>query len=894
MKAPRGSGKWVEGVTAEMPVSAAAALLLRARLMPLPELLLGAAQHADEDVEFVHQLRVVSRRAGAALQVFAAACPDTAMKTVARQCRDLRRAAGAARSDDVHDDVLKSLGRGDGDAKLRRGVKLARRMIHDHRMRSQAQIIKCAARFPADALTHAYECLLTGIAVLGDSPATNGRAASDSLQMRQLARQVLPSLIESAHEAGEADLTDLTRMHALRIAGKKLRYAMEIFAPCFPPSFKDELYPHLEDLQSRLGDVNDAFELAARAKRLERVLCKSDDATLSRTVNKRALRALRVHFEQLRDRRQRMFLTYWAGPAAADFLERLATQVAVADAPARQAAWGSASGGGFYATHRFSELAAFQRESNGARVAAIDIGTNSIRLIVAEADERTRYRIIEDVKDTTRLGAGLYFTGRLGFQAIRNSLRALENMKAIAQRHHVARIRAAATAAVRDASNGQAFSELVKRRVNLSLETIDAEQEARLAHSSVAHAFDIDDQRVAVVDIGGGSTEVVLSTHGFVDSIAKLPLGAVHLTEVYCGPDPLGMYRFDDMVAAIDKTLERNLSDSHREPEAIIGTGGTFTTLAKVSLRRGLFGSRDGRLPFDLRGYTLNHAEVRMLLDWLRLLPLEERRRIPGVSRRRAEIVVAGVAIVERLMQRLGCDVVRVHDGGIRDGLVTQMLDEMGFRPQMRRTRSVEMLRQVRSFARQCRYEQGHSEHVARLALAIFDQLAAQDSVAAQSWLLRENRDLLYAAALLHDVGVVVDYDRHHKHSYDLIVKSRMTLFTRRELELIANIARYHRRAEPSANHTAFAHLSDDDRRLVAHLAGVLRIADGLDRLHTQNVRAVIVRVGSRRARFTVAAEELPDVNLRYARRKCELFEKTLGLSADFQWRDAPALETLE
>ncbi|RMF83009.1 MAG: HD domain-containing protein, partial [Planctomycetota bacterium] len=235
---------------------------------------------------------------------------------------------------------------------------------------------------------------------------------------------------------------------------------------------------------------------------------------------------------------------------------------------------------------------------------------------------------------------------------------------------------------------------------------------------------------------------------------------------------------------------------------------------------------------------------------------------------------------------------VRVHDGGIRDGLVTQMLDEIGFRPQMRRNRSVEMLRQVRAFARRCRYEQGHSEHFARIALTIFDQLAAQAGDAQSPLWLREHRDLLHAGALLHDVGVVIDYARHHKHSYDLILKSRMTIFSQRELRLIALIARYHRRALPARRHAAYARLSEDDQRVVSHLAGVLRIADGLDRTHTQNVRAVAVRAGPRRVRVAVSADESPEVNLRYARRKSDLLEKVLGVRIEFQWRGAAVMDT--
>lgn len=866
--------KWVENLAPDTPAAEVAARVLGTRLGVVPILLEAAAAGDGGDAEAVHQVRVWSRRSDAALRVFRSQCPQTKYRQLRRWMRRVRRAAAAARLCDVQLAMLEQP-IAEPSPELERGVKIMRQHLNKRRRKAVRKVVKlCAANVP-DHLRAMSEELLAGVRALG------GDAGSSAVgpTLRELAGRVLPGLVERFRQAGEKDQADLEDLHMLRLAGKRLRYALEVLAPCFAPTFRKHVYQRLSELQERLGQINDAYELAERAARLRK--------QTGGRKRRAALRALETYWRQRCESLRRDLTHWWRSRESVvllDGLGDLAARVGVsADG---RAAWGSTRGAGLFAARRRSDLDRVARAPQRLRVAAIDVGTNSIRLVVAESDPRSTFRVIEDVKETTRLGSGLYFSGQLKLDAVRASIRALQRMKAIAQGHHVARIRVAATAAVRDAANGAAFVELVKRRCGLTLETIDSEQEARLAHSSVAHAFDLSHERVAVVDIGGGSTEVVFSAYGFVDAIAKLPLGAVHLTEAYSSPAGDGRYRFEAMQRAIEQALAAGLPAGGVDAGLIIGTGGTFTTLAKMSLRRGLIGRDDGRLPFNLRGYGLDYTEVKLLLDWLGNMSLTERRSVPGISSRRAEIIVAGVAILERLMNRLRVRRVCVHDGGIRDGLLTQMLDELGYEPDSVRAREEDALQQLRDFARRCKYEQDHCEHVTTLALQIFDQLVAQMGERPAPWARPENRELLHAAALLHDIGHVIGYRGHHKHAYDLIMRSRIAIFSPRELEIIANVARYHCRDGPSRRHACFARLADDDQRLVAHLAGILRIADGLDRTHTQNVQAVhVVLVPRRRVRFVLRAEREPAINLRFARRKADVFEKSSGLRSEFVWR---------
>jgi exopolyphosphatase/guanosine-5'-triphosphate,3'-diphosphate pyrophosphatase len=292
---------------------------------------------------------------------------------------------------------------------------------------------------------------------------------------------------------------------------------------------------------------------------------------------------------------------------------------------------------------------------------------------------------------------------------------------------------------------------------------------------------------------------------------------------------------------------------------------------------------------------------------------------VPGLPDERADIIVAGVLLVDVLIRRLGVNEARVHDGGIRDGLMLSMVREHfgrasggtggaagldkggnaraagGPTQDVMTARAGSPLRGVRRFAESCNYEASHAGHVAGLALQIFDAVGpwaggrrvhrAQEGESPRlPAFTARDRTLLEAAALLHDVGYLVNYASHHKHSYHLIVHADLPGFTHREIQVIANVARYHRAAAPKPRHRAFAVLSADDRTLVRALSALLRIADGLDRTHMQRVTGVLVTLGRKQARFVVSAGEEPSVDLWGAIRKSDLFGAVFGRAPEFEW----------
>jgi exopolyphosphatase/guanosine-5'-triphosphate,3'-diphosphate pyrophosphatase len=519
------------------------------------------------------------------------------------------------------------------------------------------------------------------------------------------------------------------------------------------------------------------------------------------------------------------------------------------------------------------------------RFAAIDVGTNSIRLTVAEVGSNGRYRILDDEKETTRLGQGLASDRAMRPEAMEKSALAIARMKKIAEGYGVEALRAIGTCAIREAENRDAFLDMVHSQAGLAIEPIDAEMEAEFAHLSVANAFDLHGVAAAVVDIGGGSTEVVLSAQNMVEQVYSLPLGAVRLTEAFGGPEQAAGVNYKKMRRAVRDMIEQEMKKLPFVPQLMIGTGGTFTTLANIAMVHDPVGGAGNAVRTTVRGYELNRSRVRHLADWLRDMPWRDRPRVQGLSAERADIIVAGLTIVERVMKHLQVNRLQVHDGGVRDGLLRTMADDWFRQSGRSAPEAPDPLKSVRDFARACHYEERHCNHVAYLAGLIFDQLAACLHPPAGSWADPANRVVLEAAAMLHDVGYFISYSKHHQHSYHLIAHSDLAGFSPLQTELVANVARYHCGAYPNKRkHAPFAKLAKPNRQLVRHLAAILRIASGLDRSHLQHVRDLALRLEDDRLHFVLQAAQDPAVDIWQAEHSSELFRRTFDLKPRFEW----------
>lgn len=511
------------------------------------------------------------------------------------------------------------------------------------------------------------------------------------------------------------------------------------------------------------------------------------------------------------------------------------------------------------------------------RLAAIDVGTNTIRCIVAEAAGGD-FRVLDDERAVVRLGEGLAATGEISAAAWERARAALERMRKIAEGLGVVAVEAVATSAVRRASNGPAFVEAMAREAGVRLRIITGEEEAELAALSARHHFEMVGTRYALFDIGGGSVEVVTAVGEHIEEIRSLELGAVVLTERFLGRDPIPEKDLERLRRYVRKQLRRHLPVEDFVPQRSIGSGGTIAALGSMAmaLRHERYDS--------VHGYEVLRSDVVHLLAMLARKPLKERRCVPGLSADRADIIVAGAAVVDLLMEHLGANVLTVNERGIREGLILRSLERHGLLAQPPRPR--QWREGLEAFARSCHVDWPHAAQVRDLSTQLFDAVAEPFGLDARA------RELLEAAALLHDVGYFIDYDRHHKHTYHLIRHAELLGFTPREKEIVANVARYHRKALPKKKHEGFGRLDEPDRDLVRRLGGLLRLADGLDRRRNGQVRQLNCRFADGALRVDLDGEGDLSVEVYGGQEKGDLFERAFGKRVELRaHRDTPECE---
>ena len=507
-------------------------------------------------------------------------------------------------------------------------------------------------------------------------------------------------------------------------------------------------------------------------------------------------------------------------------------------------------------------------------IAAIDIGSNAVRFALAQVDTRGKLRILDERRRPTRLGANLASAKPLPNAAVKATIAAVKEFCFDSIRRGVTRTRVVATAAVREAPDGAAFVRRLEKEIGLPVEIIGADEEARLAFSSCRAAFDLAARSVAIVDIGGGSVQVSLAWRGVLYDSISLPLGAVRLTSMFATqPGKKSSKPLDRMRKHIEKVLKKHLPPLPVKPSALIGCGGTFATIGALL---GDFAGQRTLAPLlshRIRSLTRSgHSagELSKLVSQVERLDLHQRAgllKAAGVPPDRADILPAGLLVARELVKLLGAKKIVPHAGGVRDGLLREMAS-----PQKAGT----IVERSRELARAARYEIGHSEHVALLAVALLHDLADVDRVREALVDRFDATELLTSAGLLHDLGVPIDYDRHHKVSRRIIELADWGSIAPADRAIVANIARYHRKSLPSETHASFMALPPKARQVVRILAGILRIADGLDRAHAQTTSGIRVRVAPSSLNIAAEGARAGGPDIRAGLRKSDLLSAAI------------------
>src|SRR5688500_6577515 len=466
------------------------------------------------------------------------------------------------------------------------------------------------------------------------------------------------------------------------------------------------------------------------------------------------------------------------------------------------------------------------------RIAAIDIGTNSVHMLVVRVREDLSFEVIDREKAMVRLGAGGLDGRALTADAMSSALQALSKFKRLAESRQVDVILAAATSATREARNGGEFLARIERETGVRPRVITGVEEARLIHQAAVYGVDVGGGRAVVIDVGGGSVEITLGTAADIQLARSFKIGVIRLTERFVRADPLSERDDRRMVKHILGEIDRHCEQiTSAGFDRVIGTSGTILSVGAVvtTLAR-------GTPPADLRNLRVSSKQIRRLRKTITPLDLEERLTIPGLDPRRADLVVAGTVLLDTILRRLGADELTLCDLALREGLVLdyvrrnrRQIAQVDRIPDIRRRSTIEL-------AERCNYFAEHARQVARLALALFDQTRAVHGRTDRE------REWLEYAALMHDLGVHISYPRHHKHSYYLIKNGDLRGFDPQEIEVMALVALFHRRGVPKKSQPEYGDLPADLRRAVRLLSALLRVAESLDRSHAQVISGLELR----------------------------------------------------
>jgi exopolyphosphatase / guanosine-5'-triphosphate,3'-diphosphate pyrophosphatase len=510
------------------------------------------------------------------------------------------------------------------------------------------------------------------------------------------------------------------------------------------------------------------------------------------------------------------------------------------------------------------------------RVAVIDMGSNSFRLVLFQYEPGSWWSVADEIREATRLGAGMGEEGVLQPEAMDRALRTASVFDSFLRATGVSRVETVATSAIRDASNREELLSAIRERTGLEPRVISGAEEAWYGYLAIANSTTLVDG--LALDVGGGSVQVMRIADRRLHEAESIPLGAVRVSEAFLP----GNEAKPKQMKALRKHVRRSLAElewwSGGRDLRLAGLGGTIRNLA-AAVQKAI-----GLSELDVQGFRLERDALEDLIGLLASKPASKRGAVRGIKPDRADVILGGALVVAAAMEQGGFAEVEVTEAGLREGIFFERLlgdrlkacppDAAGGRD------AVPLFDDVRreavlNLAHRFRTDDRHVEQVASLSLQMFDALRD----AGLHDLGEDDRELLWAACMLHDIGVTIDYDDHHRHSHYLIRNAGLAGYSPRELVMLALVARYHRKGEPDTNELGPLEREDDGRRLRL-LAGMIRLAEQLERSRDGAVASVSVRKHGHGVRLTAVANGAagdPSVTIWSAQRNSGLLAKAIG-----------------
>jgi len=508
------------------------------------------------------------------------------------------------------------------------------------------------------------------------------------------------------------------------------------------------------------------------------------------------------------------------------------------------------------------------------KIAAIDLGTNSFHMAIATLNSNGVIKILSREKEMVRLGSSGKDMKYLQEDAIERGIETLYRFSKIAESEN-AIIRACATSALREALNRDAFIRRVRNELDINIEIISGVEEGRLIYLGVIHALPLNGKKTLVIDIGGGSTETIIGKDGKTEFIYSEKIGAIRLTKLCCEQ---GVFN-KDIVLQLREFIRGEWAVVLENIKQIgfdiaVGTSGTILTLANMVLA-----SKQQPIPEQLNGLRIDSADILNIIKTLtKKKNTREISRMPGIDPKRADIILAGSLILESAIKTLNINEIHISPYALREGIIYDTFEKLKARTEKSYLINLR-LETVKELARKYNIDFDHSRTIKNIALKIFDEISDLHQLGSYE------KELLEYSAYLHDVGYWISHDQHHKNSYYIITHSDLPGFTNDEAELIGLVARYHRKSHPKKKHQEFVSLSPEKQYAVKVLAGILRIAEGIDRRQKGYVEDVLIEKSKNNGETTVNIKLLPkninesvDIEVWGAVRRKQLLEETLNI----------------